>query len=537
MSLYQAPLTKLSKFKFIDNLQSPTALATSKATETNTLLAINQTLEGQDKIVRYQQLYKGIPVIGAQVMVIKNSKPSLTAKANSQVNGQILEEIQMEVKPTISSKDALNLAKDAYFKLNPKAATTADLSQLQIRIDQEKDSQPGLFYLVSFKTTNKKGKPAWPNFIINAQNSMIIEQWSNLKYYLDTGPGGNEKVHEYWYGQDELPSLDVQQEGTNCVMESSKVRLVHLESKWDWDSEQKTAFQYNCGKNLEENINGAFSPANDAYFFGHTIVDMYKNWYGLNALQYISGKPMKLIMRVHFGEDFDNAFWDGVTMSFGDGKELYPLVSLDIAGHEVTHGFTQQHSDLEYHNQSGALNESLSDMAGQAARAYLLETSPALYNKAHLTPNKITWGIGETVMRGQFGTAIRYMDQPSADENSADCLDKLLAKRNKATCTITYSQLVNNAYQIDDPQERQNYIVHTASGIFNKAFYLLSQKLGIKQTYQAMALANVKYWTPTTGFKSGACGVLRAAKDLNIDLALVKTAFGQVGIDTQSCFN
>jgi vibriolysin len=263
---------------------------------------------------------------------------------------------------------------------------------------------------------------------------------------------------------------------------------------------------------------------------------MYKDWYNLNALQHSNGAPMKLIMRVHFGQYYDNAFWDGETMSFGDGEELYPLVSLDIAGHEVTHGFTEQHSNLEYHDEPGALNESLSDMAGQAARAYLLETNRSLYNRSHLRPDEITWGIGETVVRDEFDEAIRFMDQPSKDNSSADCLDKNLAKSQGAHCGISYSELIAHATEtIDDLDDRQDYIVHTASGIFNKAFYLISQQIGIKQTYHAMALANIKYWTTNTDFISGACGVVHAAKDLQIDTNLVRKAFGQVGVQTEQC--
>ncbi|WP_298626476.1 M4 family metallopeptidase, partial [uncultured Legionella sp.] len=88
---------------------------------------------------------------------------------------------------------------------------------------------------------------------------------------------------------------------------------------------------------------------------------------------------------------------------------------------------------------------------------------------------------------------------------------------------------------IANPQERQNYIVHTASGVFNKAFYLLSRELGIKKAFHLMLIANTRYWTPTTDFLSGACGVLYAGNDLNADTALIKTVFNQVGVSTSDC--
>ena len=73
-------------------------------------------------------------------------------------------------------------------------------------------------------------------------------------------------------------------------------------------------------------------------------------------------------MLVHYGKNLDNAFWNGSFVHFGDGgKTFYPTVGLDISSHEISHGFTQQHSGLIYKGQSGGLNESFSDMAGEAA--------------------------------------------------------------------------------------------------------------------------------------------------------------------------
>ncbi|MBI2785017.1 MAG: peptidase M4 family protein [Legionella longbeachae] len=527
LDLYQAPLSSLNRFpikqqskKRAYNLLAPTA-------EKNSLQQVNQTQEHSKTITRYQQMFRGIPVVGAQIMI---------SKEDGQVNGYLLDDIQLNTQPKLNPQQAMDLAKNSWFNLNPQLLTYEENNELQIRAG--KDDELKLVYQVSFRTTLSDNKPAWPFFIVDAQSGEITQQWNNIKSYMDTGPGGNEKVHEYWYGLDGLPFLNVTQTENQCVMDTAMVRLVHLGSAWDWNDLLNMPYQYSCNHNTEENTNGAFSPTNDAYYFGHTIVNMYKDWYGINALQNPNGSPKQLVMRVHFGESYDNAFWDGQFMSFGDGDQnnLYPLVSLDVAGHEVTHGFTEQHSGLEYHDQSGALNESLSDMAGQAARAYLLEKFPQLYNKVYLQPNIVTWGIGETIVRDTFGKALRFMDFPSSDGSSADCFNKSLARRHGAYCAISYSELVMYArVHISDPQKRQAYIVHTASGIFNKAFYLLAKNIGIKQAYQIMILANSKYWTPTTNFIKGACGVLRASKDLNVNRTMVKSVFDQVGVNTVGC--
>lgn len=525
IELHQATLLDLKNFKLLDATPNTRALSRVAIPE-NALQRISETAQDKQSIARYQQLFKGIPVIGAQITV--------THGAGDLVNGQLVDSLQINSNPALSQSEATQLAKKAYLATNANAVIHDETSQLQIRLNEA--GEPSLAYLVTFKSM-KNNRPVWLFFVIDAQTGAVSKRWNNIKTYLDSGPGGNEKVHEYWYGKDGLPHLNVEQSGMLCRLQSSKVRLVDVKSTWDWNNDLRNPLQYVCANNTEENVNGAFSPRNDAYYFGHLIVDMYRNWYKVNALQLATGEAMQLIMRVHFGQYYDNAFWDGQSMSFGDGYELYPLVSLDVAGHEVTHGFTEQHSGLEYHDESGALNESISDMGGQAARAYLLETSPALYNRAYLTPNKMTWGIGETIMRGK-DTAIRFMDSPSSDGNSADCLDESLAKAHGASCDISYLDVVNFAEQrISDPEEQQSVIVHSASGIFNKAYYLLSNQIGVKSAYQVMVLANIKYWKPDTTFLSAACGVLHAAEDLHMDSKPFKSAFDQVGVSTVSCLS
>ncbi len=534
VDLYQAPLDSLNQFHLGQAPKKAARAMGTSAAENNALQQVNQTQEDNKTIIRYQQLYKGIPVVGAQIMITKGINQGINAQSNVLVNGHLLDDIQINTQPTLKAQQAIDLAKKSYFSMNPVAETQQETSELQIRPGQ--DEELSLVYLVSFKSVQGDNKPVWPFFVIDAQTGAVVQQWNNIKTYSDHGPGGNEKVHQYWYGKDGLPALDVTQNGSQCVMDNPKVKLVNVGSSWDWSNLKVTPFQYPCNNNVAENVNGAFSPSNDAYYFGHTIVDMYRDWYGLNALQQANGSPMKLVMRVHFGQSYDNAFWDGQSMSFGDGDEFYPLVSLDVAGHEVTHGFTEQHSGLEYHDQSGALNESMSDMAGQASRAYLLEKTPLLYGKAYLQPDEVTWGIGETIVRDSFGKALRFMDFPSSDGSSADCLDKQLAQSHGGYCAISYDELVAFANsKISNPQDRQSFIVHTASGVFNKAFYLLSKSIGIKTAYHVMIIANTKYWTPGTDFKSGACGVIYAAKDLTVDTNLVKNVFGQVGVDTSSC--
>lgn len=536
ITLRDAPLNSLKKFLIVETrLQNNTKLLHSNA-EINTLEFINKTPLAYQTISRYQQKYHGITVRGAEIIITRpqNMGKNLMTHPKTLVNGQLIEDIQIDTKPTVKAQDAIALAKTTWLAQKPDYQIQEAESQLELRPDSQDNLQ--LVHVVSFKGIKNNSMPAWPFFIIDAHSGKILQQWNNIKHFKDTGPGGNDKVHQYWYGQDDLPTLQVTEDKNGlCVMNDEHVKLVDLDSRWDEAVRYKVAYKYTCGQNQGDPVNGAFSPNNDAWFFGHLIVDMYQNWYELPALQTRRGTPMQLVMRTHFGTNFDNAFWYRNTMNFGDGQMLYPLVTMDIAGHEVSHGFTQQHSGLEYHDQPGSLNESFSDMAGQAVRAYALEHYPALYNRAHITPDIVNWKLAEAVMRSPDMPALRYMDQPSQDDRSADCLHRMVAASYGATCNISYQDVVDFATQvIEDPQEAQSYIVHTGSGVFNKAFYLMSENMGIKEAFNIMVEANLRAWKSTDQFDKAACDVVRIAGERDHDVAFMHTVFGQVGIDTSN---
>lgn len=528
IDLYGAPLTSLQLF----TKSSSVTLSRNVAQQANVLQVLSSAQDGTSSMVRYQQLYQGIPVVGSQVIISKPLNQGRSVAGLDTVSGHLSTVQNLNTKPKLSRQQVLAIARQNYFS-HSQAKIQSETAVLQIR---EGQNSYVLSYLISFKSVDAHDNPAWPFYIIDAQTGAISQQWDNIQHYADFGPGGNVKTKKYIYGKNGLPPLQVIKEGSVCTMDSPAVKLTHLHYKWDYYDAILTPYKYSCGKNAGDPINGAYSPANDAYYFGQLVFDMYLKWYGFPVLRGSRGKIGKLLMRVHFGSQFDNAFWDGTSMTFGDGLQFYPLVSLDVAGHEVTHGFTEQHSGLEYHDQSGALNEAMSDMGGQTTKAYLLATVPGLYKKVYLEQTSLTWGIGETIMPSGMGTALRFMNNPSADGISADCFSKPLATSSGGSCARTYADVVSAARASSgDPSQQQSYIVHAASGVFNKAFYLLSQKVGVKVAYKIMLRANMKYWTPTTNFTSGACGVLHATQDYKLNTNTVRAVFNQVGVSTSTC--
>ncbi len=560
-----ANVSKLSEFT-IENSRANNyqMLSSDSVVKENMLKPTTHREKGNIRYQRMQQYYKGIEVVGAEVIVTEavnnasgNTQMLALNNASTKVNGVIVRNLNVDTAANISKEDAIKEAISNYQRtangyVIDDSKENAPLAKLQIISDKKADR---LAYLVSFSASHVSQAPQKMRYYIDAKTGSVINYWNNLQYFEDRGPGGNEKVKQYFYGEGGMPYLDVAREGIICTMNNPRVRAVNLEQNY---SEYKTsAYRYLCRQNYGEYVNGSYSSLNDAYYFGELIIDMYKNWYNLDALfDSQTQKPMQLIMRVHYGQEYENAFWNGENMTFGDGKDrFYPLVSLDVAGHEVSHGFTEQNSSLVYANESGALNEAFSDMSGQAVRAYLLNLDEAAYQKLYPydKSGKIGWGLGETITKGKKHDALRYMNKPSKDGGSADCYDKAIAGEK---CKITYDDVVvaaKKAYPTDLSRQ-QSYIVHKASGIYNKAFYLLSVKWGknhqekdpnnmlsnayvegVKEAFAVMVQANLAYWTPNITMDYAACDVIKATEDLGYSQQDVKKVFKKVGVSTAQC--
>jgi Zn-dependent metalloprotease len=165
---------------------------------------------------------------------------------------------------------------------------------------------------------------------------------------------------------------------------------------------------------------------------------------------------MKLDSTVHYGEDYNNAFWNGTQMVYGDGDgEIFQRFtkSIDVIGHELSHGVTQYEAALEYEGQAGALNESFSDVFGSLVKQYTLK------QKA----DKADWLIGSGLFtKNVNGTALRSMKKPGTAYN-----DITIGKDPQPAHMKNY---VNTS--------SDNGGVHINSGIPNKAFYLTAIDLG-----------------------------------------------------------
>ncbi|WP_237051776.1 M4 family metallopeptidase [Lysobacter antibioticus] len=427
---------------------------------------------------RYQQSFRGVPIFGEHVVVSEDASGNVRSLFGRSVEGLAAE--LPATSPKLSQAQALSVAKSAALGKRVGALQTRNESSRQmIYIDD--NGRAHMAYVVNyFADAAQGGEPTRPFVIVDANSGKVLKQWEGLNHALvGTGPGGNQKTGQYEYGTN-FGFNDVTQSGSTCTMNNANVKTVNL----NHGTSGSTAYSFTCPRNTVKAINGAFSPLNDAHYFGKVVFDMYNSYVGLPPLTF------QLSMRVHYSNSYENAFWDGSAMTFGDGRTtFYPLVSLDVSAHEVSHGFTEQQSGLIYSGQSGGINEAYSDIAGEAAEFFMNGTNDFL--------------VGAQIFKGTG--ALRYMANPPQDGRS-----------------------IGHASNYTSGMD-----VHYSSGVFNKAFYLLATKAGwdTPKAFKAFAKANKDYWTPSTDFINGACGVEKAATDLGYTVADVSAAFLTVGVD------
>lgn len=228
--------------------------------------------------------------------------------------------------------------------------------------------------------------------------------------------------------------------------------------------------------------------AYDAHFGAEKTYDFYFNTFGRNSYD---NAGTAINSYVHYSSGYVNAFWDGTQMTYGDGDgvDYYPLTSVEIVGHEITHAVTETSAGLIYSGESGALNESFSDIFGNTIR--------------FITNPSATWYIGdEIVIPGGTGTPFRNMANP-----------------NQFQCADTYGGTWWN----------NGDIVHYDSGVQNFWYYLLSaggtgvNDLGNTYTVTGIGLADAAaiafrnltvYLTPNSTFADARFYAIQAATDL-----------------------
>jgi Zn-dependent metalloprotease len=251
---------------------------------------------------------------------------------------------------------------------------------------------------------------------------------------------------------------------------------------------------------------------NEAYDGLGSTFELYSSVFGRDS---IDGAGLPLDASVHYGSDYDNAFWNGERMVFGDGDgEIFGrfTASLTVIGHELTHGVTQYLAGLVYRGQSGALNESVSDVFGALVEQYALGQDVA----------SASWLIGQGLFTDQVqGDALRSMKAPGTAYD-----DDVLG-------TDPQPAHMRDFVETDDDDGG----VHLNSGIPNRAFYLVAEALGGNAWERAGAIwfdtlgSGLK---PTTDFSAFAAATLATASarygEDSEEAGAVRAGWTEVGV-------
>ncbi|MFR1709040.1 MAG: M4 family metallopeptidase [Clostridium sp.] len=248
-----------------------------------------------------------------------------------------------------------------------------------------------------------------------------------------------------------------------------------------------------------------------AHSYAEVVYDFYKNLFNRNSLD---NKGMSIDSVIHYGSRYNNAFWNGYKMIYGDGDGSYFTSlsgDLDVVAHEMTHGVTSKTSNLNYENQPGALNESMSDVLGVLVQTY---DKYNVSNGGQWTFNSADWVVGDEIYTpGIAGDALRSLANPTLYDQPAH---------------------MNNYKNLPNTESGDWGGVHTNSGIPNKAAYLLAQNIGCEKTARIYYRALTVYFNSTTNFSQARLGLIQAAKDLygtnSTEAQAVSNAFSSVGI-------
>jgi Zn-dependent metalloprotease len=468
-------------------------------------LVVRDVLKDRDGTVhtRYERTYDGLPVLGGD-LVVESSKSGATEG--------VVRATRAAVKPA-TTKAALPAADAERQALNAAKAEKAknpDVDRAPRKVIWAAEGKPVLAYETVVGGLQHDGTPQELHVVTDATTGEKLYEWEAV----ETGTG-----HTVYSG---TVTLGTTQSGSTYNL-TDGARGGH-----------KT---YNLNRGTSgtgtlfsgpDDVWGNGSPSNlesaaaDAHYGAALTWDYYKNVHGRSGIR---GDGVAAYSRVHYGNNYVNAFWSDscFCMTYGDGaSNANPLTSIDVAAHEMTHGLTSNTAGLVYSGESGGLNEATSDIFGATVEFYAANSSDVG-----------DYLIGEEINIRGDGTPLRYMDKPSRDGSSKDAW---------------YSGIGS----ID---------VHYSSGPANHFFYLLSEGSGTKTingvtydspTSDGLPVTGIgrakaeKIWfralttkfTSTTNYAGARTGTLAAAGELygttSAEYKAVQDAWAGVNVGTRS---
>ncbi|MBM7172164.1 M4 family metallopeptidase [Streptomyces sp. G44] len=399
-------------------------------------LVVRDVTKDRDGTVhtRYERTYDGLPVLGGDLVVdtAKSGKTEgVTKAAKARLQGI---DMSAGIPASAAEKQALSAAK-------AEGSKKTDADRAPRKVVWLAKGEPVLAYETVVGGLQHDGTPNELHVVTDAATGKKLFQWQGI----ENGTGNTQ-----YSGQ--VP-LGTAQSGSNYTLTDTtrgSHKTYNLNRGTSGTGTLFSGADDVWGNGLPANLETAGA---DAHYGAALTWDYYKNVHGRSGIR---GDGVGAYSRVHYGNNYVNAFWSDscFCMTYGDGAgNAKPLTSIDVAAHEMTHGVTAATGNMTYSGESGGLNEATSDIFAAAVE----------FN-ANNAQDKGDYYVGEKIDINGDGTPLRYMDKPSKDGSSKDAW---------------YSGIGG----ID---------VHYSSGVANHFYYLLSEGSGKKE------INGVQYDSPTS---------------------------------------
>jgi len=482
---------KLSNKKVYDTRGALAALEDNK--HLFHLLSANDELalltESKDDLnismFKFQQVYKGVPVFGQQLIVHADAKGEVTS-----INGYFDPQVRgkgIDIHAKLSASEAIQAAKNDTGLSDVKHF---DKEEAQLYLYEAPDKNHYLVYQVELSTLDNFGEPAYWEVFVDAHDGAVVDKIDNLKHSSAVGTGtgvlGDTRTLHTFYNEQEYYLRDTTKPMT--------AKGGHIETYTAAGSTDMLP-----GFKLWDEDNVWTNPAAvDAHYHTGLAYDYFYTKFNRDSYD---GNGHNIISTVNYGYQYNNAFWNGSYLVYGDGdgsKYLAFSGALDVVGHEFTHAVADHSANFIYRQQSGALEESFADVFGE-----LIQNKPDNH-----------WLHAEDIYTpGIAGDAARSLANPRK-----------------------YGQ----------PEHMRDYIymygdnggVHYNSGIPNKAFYnfVTSPEITRDIAAQVWYRALTQYLTTYSEFADAREATIQSAIDLygaesNVVTA-VTNAWDQVGVYT-----
>ncbi|MCW3841551.1 M4 family metallopeptidase [Micromonospora yasonensis] len=406
-----APSTADPLARSVAQLKSHAAVSHYAEGQTFTLKNVLTDNDGTQH-VRLHRYYQGLPVFGGD-LVVQLAKDN-TFRGVSQT---------LQAAPNVGTAPKLDAAAAGRTALATSTATTRRVDGSQLVYDTDATGT-ALAYEVVVGGAYADGTPSELHVLVDATNGKVRDAWEGVQrdgtgntFHSGSVPvgttlsGGTYQLNDGARGGHKTYDLNGATSGTGTLVTNAS----NVFGDGTLANRQTTAA--------------------DAHYGAAETWDYYRNTFGRNGIR---NDGVAAYSRVHYSTNYVNAFWSDscFCMTYGDGDASQgwtPLTSLDVAGHEMSHGVTSNTAGLRYSGEPGGLNEATSDIFGTLVEFYA--------NNANDPGDYL---IGEELRTN--GVPLRYMDQPSKDGQSADCWSRRVGRLN----------------------------VHYSSGVANHFFYLLA---------------------------------------------------------------